>query len=493
MRESEREWVRVGGRGKGRSRGGGEGFNPWNDGGLDNRFRGGNLHQLVTKEKVIGGPRKQNQVGFYKHLEAPGLNFFFTNIPDSHGTAEMWEVFAKCRSAGEVFIPPKRDKKGNRFGFVRFIKDSGGSILEEKLKNVWIGNYKVITNKPRYNRMKEKVDKGKTPLSLSAFGNGDKAVGNLLIKSWKEALTNGNSAASNAVVSKPFLEFYSRLDFKNCFMGELLNAEDVVVVKDFLIKEGEEDDDDVEERCCRLSATSQVNSASDSRGTMAQNVGTDRDDFCVKELVEKRKSVRDEKRRRKKLIMLKDSLAVKKRKKMNSIIQEEKGKSDDVLILGNSSRVVPCQTFVKEKNIGLLDDGPNWVMGGAKLGPIKNVATIIFKEPGLIVGPCFDDYISREALVTGPSSWAKNKAVLDLKGGPVGLNNFLEEGSCSKKGLSTKKNFSTIVKKGNDLGGRGKWQNTKKCTSQKNYPTPITSSSCLIRMLGKKKPKKNSV
>lgn len=47
-------------------------------------------------------------------------SFFFTNFPDNFGEVDMWKIFSRWVSVGEVFIPPKRDKFGKRFGFVRF-------------------------------------------------------------------------------------------------------------------------------------------------------------------------------------------------------------------------------------------------------------------------------------------------------------------------------------------------------------------------------------
>ncbi|CAL0322838.1 unnamed protein product [Lupinus luteus] len=62
--------------------------------------------------------------GFSKSLYSNGTSFFFTNFPVSFGTGDMWSVFSKFGKVGEVFIPPKKDKRGNRFGFVRFaLKD----------------------------------------------------------------------------------------------------------------------------------------------------------------------------------------------------------------------------------------------------------------------------------------------------------------------------------------------------------------------------------
>ncbi|CAL0307706.1 unnamed protein product [Lupinus luteus] len=47
--------------------------------------------------------------------------------------------------------------RGNRFGFVRFKKNDLDNTLEKSLQNVWIGKYKLIVNKPRFNRNRKRI------------------------------------------------------------------------------------------------------------------------------------------------------------------------------------------------------------------------------------------------------------------------------------------------------------------------------------------------
>lgn len=48
-------------------------------------------------------------------------------------------------------IPPKRDKKGRRYGFVRFRKVGNESELAIKLDNIFIRGRKLYANIPRFN------------------------------------------------------------------------------------------------------------------------------------------------------------------------------------------------------------------------------------------------------------------------------------------------------------------------------------------------------
>jgi RNA recognition motif-containing protein len=70
--------------------------------------RGGNSRALVKRN------------GFFHHLDKDTTSFFFTNIPDEATTAELCDIFLKFGRVGEVYIPKKLDKRGRRFGFVKF-------------------------------------------------------------------------------------------------------------------------------------------------------------------------------------------------------------------------------------------------------------------------------------------------------------------------------------------------------------------------------------
>ncbi|OIV95582.1 hypothetical protein TanjilG_23813 [Lupinus angustifolius] len=115
-------------------------WRPLEDSNARNQFHGakeGNREFLLQEKS---NPFKPNR--YLKFVQLNSITFFFTNIPDSHGTGEMWALFSKWGKAGEVVIPPKRDKKGNRFGFFIFTNQDRVGKLEKELANVWIGNFK---------------------------------------------------------------------------------------------------------------------------------------------------------------------------------------------------------------------------------------------------------------------------------------------------------------------------------------------------------------
>ncbi|MCI54120.1 hypothetical protein A2U01_0075368, partial [Trifolium medium] len=71
--------------------------------------------------------------------------------------------FAKFGRVGEVYIPNKFDKRGCRFGFVKFKDVKGVDALSSRLEDVWIGSYKLRINLARFGRNSSKnpASKGK--------------------------------------------------------------------------------------------------------------------------------------------------------------------------------------------------------------------------------------------------------------------------------------------------------------------------------------------
>lgn len=79
-------------------------------------------------------------------------SFYFTNFPENIREKELWSVFQQWGSVREVVIPPKRDKYGKRFGFVRYKGVEHPARMEGNLSTVWFGNLRLRVNVPKYGR-----------------------------------------------------------------------------------------------------------------------------------------------------------------------------------------------------------------------------------------------------------------------------------------------------------------------------------------------------
>lgn len=89
---------------------------------------------------------------FYKQLKAETTAFYVTNFPESFHQKDMWAVFNRYGKVREVYIPPRRNKDGDRFGFVRLSKVNDAKAMEVRLNTILIGNQKLPVNIPRYGR-----------------------------------------------------------------------------------------------------------------------------------------------------------------------------------------------------------------------------------------------------------------------------------------------------------------------------------------------------
>jgi hypothetical protein len=80
--------------------------------------------------------------------------YFFTDIPDSFGAKAMLNVFQNYGNIIEVVIPAKKDKRGRRFGFARFVNVRDTRSFGLYLDTIIIGRDKIRVNLPRFQRDK---------------------------------------------------------------------------------------------------------------------------------------------------------------------------------------------------------------------------------------------------------------------------------------------------------------------------------------------------
>ncbi|KAJ0447771.1 putative RNA recognition motif domain, nucleotide-binding alpha-beta plait domain superfamily [Helianthus annuus] len=71
------------------------------------------------------------------------VKFFVTNLPDKCSSKEIGDVFSEYGVVEGVYVARKRDKVGNRFGFVTFSGVRNKKDLVDSLKVVRMGNNKL--------------------------------------------------------------------------------------------------------------------------------------------------------------------------------------------------------------------------------------------------------------------------------------------------------------------------------------------------------------
>ncbi|MCH99441.1 RNA-binding protein 25-like, partial [Trifolium medium] len=104
--------------------------------------------------------------------EGEVTTFYFTNFPEYLTVEDLWEKFARIWRVDEVFIPLKLDRKGKRFGFVRFWEIQNVEMLLRKIEDIWFDTYKLRANLALHQRGEQHPSRGKQPTTNTAVGKG---------------------------------------------------------------------------------------------------------------------------------------------------------------------------------------------------------------------------------------------------------------------------------------------------------------------------------
>ncbi|KAK2355652.1 SC35 splicing factor [Trifolium repens] len=145
---------------------------------------------------------QQKKKDFFRHLDQTTTSFFFTNLPDDVIVGDLWKIFQGFGRVGEVFIPKKVDKRGRRFGFVKFKEVSDVEDLSDRLRNVWCGSFKLWVNLSRFSRSDRKDAPQKTSPTRPATSLEDSILG----RSYRKVLTAGTPAKTLKVLKVPVNE-----------------------------------------------------------------------------------------------------------------------------------------------------------------------------------------------------------------------------------------------------------------------------------------------
>ncbi|KAL8552147.1 hypothetical protein ACS0TY_001001 [Phlomoides rotata] len=83
------------------------------------------------------------------------VTYFFVNFPEDCSVESMFNMFSTVGVVRDVFIPNKRNKKGQRYGFLRFGSSINRDMVEKELNNIWFGSFKLRANLSKFERRSE--------------------------------------------------------------------------------------------------------------------------------------------------------------------------------------------------------------------------------------------------------------------------------------------------------------------------------------------------
>jgi len=126
----------------------------------------------------------QHYHGYLHKMDNSTTSFFVSNFPDFVNRGDLWQIFARFGNVGEVFIPNKVDKWGNRFAFVKFREVRDVEELEGRMQEVKCGEEVLKVNIARFGREED------TRVSDKVMYQGESSNAKVLQgKSYKEALS----------------------------------------------------------------------------------------------------------------------------------------------------------------------------------------------------------------------------------------------------------------------------------------------------------------
>lgn len=77
-------------------------------------------------------------------------SLYVSNFPEDWVAKDVKETLEKYWPVIDVFLPQKRNATGKRFAFARFEKNANLSEILVELKGLWIGDYKIIAHRARF-------------------------------------------------------------------------------------------------------------------------------------------------------------------------------------------------------------------------------------------------------------------------------------------------------------------------------------------------------
>ncbi|GKB50076.1 nucleotide-binding alpha-beta plait domain-containing protein [Tanacetum coccineum] len=80
------------------------------------------------------------------------ISIYVTNFPNHFSYRDLWRACDDYGKVVDVFIPNKRSKAGNRYGFVRYIMVDDIDKLVNNLCTIWFGRMRLHANVVRFQR-----------------------------------------------------------------------------------------------------------------------------------------------------------------------------------------------------------------------------------------------------------------------------------------------------------------------------------------------------
>lgn len=110
--------------------------------------------KIIIRSK--GNRNLENRWDIFKNriegVRGETTSFFFTDFKEGWRAKDLFFEFKPFGEIDEIVFPTKRDWRGNKYGFVRFVNVANARLLETKLDNIWLEDRKIRANITKFSR-----------------------------------------------------------------------------------------------------------------------------------------------------------------------------------------------------------------------------------------------------------------------------------------------------------------------------------------------------
>ncbi|KAJ0575245.1 putative RNA recognition motif domain, nucleotide-binding alpha-beta plait domain superfamily [Helianthus annuus] len=118
----------------------------------DNRRWDENTREEPWRVARYKGRRLVHEDKQQKRPQRTETTYFIGNLPDDCSSYLLWEVFQDFGNMTDAYIPQKKDRMGNTFGFIRFAGVRDVHALGENLGSVKIDRIRVSVNLAKFEK-----------------------------------------------------------------------------------------------------------------------------------------------------------------------------------------------------------------------------------------------------------------------------------------------------------------------------------------------------
>ncbi|KAM0067059.1 putative RNA recognition motif domain, nucleotide-binding alpha-beta plait domain superfamily [Helianthus debilis subsp. tardiflorus] len=120
---------------------------------------------LISKKEY----RQEKKFANRENRLRNATTFFLSNLPDSCTKETMWQVYGHLDNVEDAFVPSKKDRAGNKFGFLKLSRVNDAGWWINMLKEIRIDGAVINVSLAKFNRDGSKIQQHNSEEQVSVF------------------------------------------------------------------------------------------------------------------------------------------------------------------------------------------------------------------------------------------------------------------------------------------------------------------------------------